>query len=156
GRALLNHFRGEYQMGVSGYSMGGNIGALVGASAGFPVAMAPLAAAHSPGPVFLDGAISKGICWEALGGREAATSLRETLSAASALRLPSPPWSSVAVLVAAESDGFIPTTAVLQLHHHWTGSELRWHRGGHATLLWRRRAVLARAIVDSFARLGAL
>jgi hypothetical protein len=156
GRALLNQFRDDYQVGVSGYSMGGNIGALVGAGAGFPVAMAPLAASHSPGPVFLDGVISKGIQWDALGGREAATSLREALSAASALRLPSPPWSSAAVLVAAESDGFIPATAVEQLHRHWTGSELRWHRGGHATLLWRRREVLARAIVDSFARVGAL
>ncbi len=155
GRALLNHFRDRYQMGVSGYSMGGNIGALVGASAGFPVAMAPLAASHSPGPVFLDGVISNGIQWGALGGREAAASLRETLTAASALRLPAPAWSSAAVLVAAKSDGFIPTTAVEQLHEHWTESELRWHRGGHATLLWRRRAVLARAIVDSFDRLAA-
>jgi hypothetical protein len=156
GRALLNHFRDRYQMGVSGYSMGGNIGALVGAAAGFPVAMAPLAASHSPGPVFLDGVISNGIQWRALGGRDAATRLRETLTAASALRLPSPDWSSAAVLVAARSDGFIPTTAVEQLHHHWTGSELRWQRGGHATLLWRRRAVLVRAIVDSFDRVAAL
>lgn len=156
GRALLNHFRDRYQMGVSGYSMGGNIGALVGASAGFPVAMAPLAASHSPGPVFLDGVISNGIQWEALGGREAADRLRATLTAASALRLPSPTWSSTAVLVAARSDGFIPRTAVEQLHQHWTGSELRSQRGGHATLLWRQRAVLARAIVDSFSRLAAL
>jgi len=154
GRALLNHFRDRYQMGVSGYSMGGNIGALVGASAGFPVAMAPLAASHSPGPVFLDGVISNGIQWQALGGRDAVPNLRKTLTAASALRLPSPDWSRAAVLVAAKSDGFIPTTAVEQLHEHWTGSELRWQRGGHATLLWRRRALLARAIVDSFDRLA--
>ncbi|MFC2176962.1 alpha/beta hydrolase family protein [Actinomycetota bacterium] len=156
GRALLNHFRDRYQMGVSGYSMGGNIGALVGATAGFPVAMAPLAASHSPGPVFLDGVISSGIQWDALGGPAAADRLRETLTAASALRVPAPSWSSAAVLVAAKSDGFIPKTAVEQLHQHWTGSELRWHRGGHATLLWRQRAVLARAIVDSFARVEAL
>jgi len=156
GRALLNHFRDRYRMGVSGYSMGGNIGALVGASAGFPVAMAPLAASHSPGPVFLDGVISNGIQWDALGGRSAADRLRETLNAASALRLPPPPWSRAAILVAARSDGFIPTTAVEELHRHWTGSELRWHRGGHATLLWRQRALLARAIVDSFSRLAAV
>lgn len=152
GRALLTHFRDNYQMGVSGYSMGGNIGALVGAAAGFPVAMAPLAASHSPGPVFLDGAISSGIQWSALGGREEEPRLRASLTATSVLRLPAPDWSRAAVLVAGRADGFIPTTAVEKLHRHWTGSELRWRRGGHATLLWRQRAVLAEAIVDSFDR----
>ena len=156
GRALLNHFRERYRMGVSGYSMGGNIGALVGATAGFPVAMAPLAASHSPGPVFLDGVISNGIQWDALGGRGAAADLREALTAASVLRVPSPAWSGAAVLVAAKSDGFIPASAVEQLHQHWTGSELRRRRGGHATLLWRGRAALAQAIDDSFSRVASL
>lgn len=155
GRALLNHLRDRYRMGVSGYSMGGNIAALIGASAGFPVAMAPLAASFAPGPVFLDGIISRGIQWDALGGRQAAPRLREALTAASVLRLPAPPWSPAAVLVAARSDGFIPAAAVESLHRHWPGSELRWEHGGHATLLWRRRAALASAISDSFDRRGA-
>ncbi len=154
GRALLRHFRPNYQMGVSGYSMGGNIGALVGAAAGFPVAMAPLAASYSPGPVFLDGVISNGIQWQALGGRQQEDRLRAALTAASVLRLPVPPWADSAVLVAARGDGFIPTSAVEQLHHHWTGSELRWRPGGHATLLWRQRGVLADAISDSFDRVA--
>lgn len=152
GRALLHHFRGRYQMGVSGYSMGGNIGAVVGATAGFPVAMAPLAASFSPGPVFLDGVISNGIEWQALGGEQRRDELRAVLTAASVLRLPVPDWAPGAVLVAARSDGFIPANAVDQLHHHWAGSELRWRRGGHATLLWRQRGVLADAIADSFER----
>lgn len=156
GRALLNRFRDQYQMGVSGYSMGGNIGAMVGATAGFPVAMAPLAASHSPGPVFLDGVISNGIQWDKLGGLSQEAELREALTAASVLRMPVPNWSVAAVMVAARSDGFIPRTAVRDLHRHWTGSELRWRRGGHATLLWRQRAALADAIVDSFDRLAAL
>jgi len=156
GRALLKHFRTRYSMGVSGYSMGGNIGALVGAAAGFPVAMAPLAASYSPGPVFLDGVISNGIQWDALGGRDQADSLRFALTASSVLRLPRPDWAPAAVIVAAKSDGFIPTTAVTKLHHHWSGSELWWRRGGHATLLWRQRHVLADAITDSFDRLATL
>ncbi len=156
GRALLQHFRGDYTMGVSGYSMGGNIGALVGATAGFPVAMAPLAASYSPGPVFLDGVISNGIQWQALGGTGQQHDLRAALTAASVLRLPSPAWASAAVLVAAKSDGFIPATAVGKLHSHWRGSELRWRRGGHATLLWRQRHALSAAVADSFDRLAAL
>jgi pimeloyl-ACP methyl ester carboxylesterase len=141
-------------MGVSGYSMGGNISALIGAAAGFPVAMAPLAASHSPGPVFLDGVISHGIQWDALGGRDQEPLLREALSSVSVLGLPAPPWSGAAVLVAGRSDGFIPRTAIERLHRHWPGSELRWRRGGHATLLWRQRPVLAGAIADSFERLA--
>lgn len=154
GRALLNHFRDRYTMGVSGYSMGGNIGALVGATAGFPVAMAPLAASYSPGPVFLDGVISNGIQWKALGGEQQRDELRRALTAASVLRLPRPAWASSAVLVAARADGFIPKSAVEALHRHWGGSELRWRRGGHATLLWRQRRALADAVADSFARLA--
>ena len=154
GRALLHHFRSRYVMGVSGYSMGGNIGALVGATAGFPVAMAPLAASHSPGPVFLDGVISNGIQWEALGGRGESERLRAALTAASVLRFPAPQWAPATVMVAARSDGFIPTEAVLTLHEHWSGSELRWRRGGHAMLLWRQRDALAAAIADSFGRLS--
>lgn len=155
GRALLSHFRDEYIVGVSGYSMGGNIGALVGATAGFPVAMAPLAASHSPGPVFLDGVISRGIQWDGLGGMSQSNALRRALSAASVLKVPTPEWSKYAVIVAARHDGFIPNRAVTALHHHWTGSELRWRPGGHATLLWRQRSALAEAIADSFEKLEA-
>jgi hypothetical protein len=156
GRALLRHFKSEYTVGVCGYSMGGNIGALVGAAAGFPVAMTPLAASYSPGPVFLDGVISNGIQWQALGGIQQRDALRSALTAASVQRLPRPHWAGAAVMVAAKHDGFIPTTAVDRLHRHWTGSELRWRRGGHATLLWRQRHVLADAVADSFERLATL
>ncbi|MDJ0664971.1 MAG: alpha/beta hydrolase family protein [Acidimicrobiia bacterium] len=156
GRALLRHFGSDYKMGVSGYSMGGNIGAAVGATAGFPVAMAPLAASHSPGPVFLDGAISNRIVWEALGGVNQEQALRDALSSVSVLELPVPEWAAAAVMMAGRSDGFVPRSAIEALHHHWPGSELRWCRGGHATVIWRRRKELAATIADSFARLEAL
>ena len=42
--ALLAHFAPHHQVGVSGFSMGGNIAALVGALMDQPVAIAPLAA----------------------------------------------------------------------------------------------------------------
>ena len=156
GRALLRHFAANYRMGVSGYSMGGNIGAVVGATAGFPVAMAPLAASHSPGPVFLDGAIRNRIVWEALGGMNQQDALREALSSVSVLSLPVPEWAPAAVMMAGRSDGFVPRSAIEALHKHWPGSELRWCRGGHATVIWRRQAELAATIAESFARLEAL
>ena len=156
GRSLLRSFRSEYQMGVFGYSMGGNIAAMVGATAGFPVAIAPLAASHSPGPVFLDGVISNGIQWGALGGPNQRERLRKALTGASALRLPAPAWTAAAVMVAARNDGFVPSAAVAALQRHWPGAQLQWRRGGHATLLWRQRAVLADAVAASFNRLEQL
>lgn len=154
GHALLHHFRDQYTMGVSGYSMGGNIGALVGAVAGFPVAMAPLAASHSPGPVFVDGVIRNGIQWQALGGKDQEDRLRAALSSVSVLNLPAPSWAGSAVMVIGRSDGFIPRSAAEALHAHWPGSELRYRHGGHATVLWRQRPAMADAIADSFDRLA--
>ena len=154
GRALLG-WAGErrYQPGVSGYSMGGNMAALISATVASPVATAPLAASHSPAPVYLDGVLRAGIAWEALGGENAAAPrLRDLLLMASALRVPPAPHTAHAVIVGARHDAYVPRSATEDLHHHWPGSELRWHGGGHATLLWLRMHRLADAVADSFAR----
>ncbi len=152
-RSLLALFGLDAQAGVSGYSMGGNLAALV--SAGYPdaIATAPLAASHSPGPVYLDGILSGAIAWPALGGRGAATELRAMLGSATALAIPPLPHHSSAVLVAARRDGFVPADATLALARHWEGSELRWMDAGHATLLTRHRPALADAVVAAFERL---
>ena len=118
--------------------------------------LAPLAASHSPGPVFLDGVIGNGIQWDALGGRDQRTRLAEALGSVSVLRLPAPQWAAAAVLVAGRSDGFIPADATQRLHQHWAGSELRIIGGGHATMLVRKRPAFANAIADSFDRVEAL
>jgi hypothetical protein len=154
GRSVLTHLRTEGVVGVSGYSMGGNIAALVGAAMSFPVAIAPLAPSHSPGPVYLDGVLRHGIDWTALGGEQtAAGRLREALTAASVLAIPAESHTAKAVLVAARSDGYVPRRATIDLHRHWPGSELRWVRGGHATVLWWRKGALVDAITGSFDRL---
>ncbi|MEA3501441.1 MAG: alpha/beta hydrolase family protein [Actinomycetota bacterium] len=155
GRGLLATVRSEgLTPGVAGYSMGGNIAALVSSTMPFPVATAPLAASYSPAPVYLDGALRGGIDWAALGGESAAApKLRETLLRASVFDRPSPAHARHAVMVSARSDGYVPPAATRALHAHWPGSELRWVGGGHATLLWMRKGVLATAIEDSFRRL---
>lgn len=154
GRGLLATIAAGGEMpGVSGYSMGGNLAAIISATMPFPVATAPLAASHSPAPVYLDGVLRHGIAWDALGGEaSAAPDLRRILLTASALRLPPPAHVAAAVLVAARNDGYVPPSATEDLHRHWPGSELRWERGGHATLLWLRGDVLAAAIADAFDR----
>ncbi len=156
GRGLLATVRERgFTPGVAGYSMGGNIAALVSSTMPFPVATAPLAASYSPAPVYLDGALRGGIDWDALGGEPLAEPrLRETLLRASVLDRPPPDHARHAVLISARSDGYVPPTATRALHEHWPGSELRWIGAGHATLLWTHKADLARGIEDSFRSLA--
>jgi hypothetical protein len=140
-------------IGVSGYSMGGNTAAIVSATLDLPLATAPLAASHSPGPVFLDGVLNGGIDWEALGGREHEQRLRDTLTGVSVLELDPKPHLAKAIIVRAASDGYVPASATQELVDHWPGSELRVLRGGHASLVWFRKAQLATAIVDAFEKM---
>lgn len=153
GRALAVALSELGTVGVAGYSMGGNLAALVSASLPFGVATAPLAASHSPAPVFCDGVLRGAIAWRALGGRDRTAELREVLDQVSVLGAPPLPHHRGAVLVAARRDGYVPADATLALARHWEGSELRWVDAGHATLLWRHRPVLADAIADAFTRL---
>jgi len=152
GRSLLATFAAAGNLvGVSGYSMGGNMAALVSATTDMEMATAPLAASHSPAPVFLGGVLRGGIDWEALGGESrAAPRLEEVMLRASTLNVPPQPHTRHAVLVSARHDAYVPRAATEALHDHWPGSELRWAGGGHATLLWLRMAALAQAIEDSF------
>lgn len=149
---LLTTFAERGPVGVTGYSMGGNLAAFVGALAPRPIALAPLAASPSPAPVFCTGVLRHGIRWDALGGSEAPSRLADALGAVSVLSLPSTPTTSRAVLVAALHDGFVPPSATATLHAHWPGSELRWVRAGHGTLWWLRRRVLVAAVLEAFDR----
>lgn len=152
GRSLVSWLSSQgLDAGIAGYSMGGSLAANVGATLDFSLALAPLAAAHAPDAVFVDGVLASSVAWEALGA-DGRAALRERLGKPSPLRVAPTPPTTTAVLVAATRDGFVPAAATEALHRHWPGSELRRVRAGHATLLWRRMDVLAQAIVDSFAR----
>lgn len=156
GRVLADHFRRcGYRVGVSGYSMGGNMAGFLAASMPFPVATALLAAPFSPGPPFLHGILQTTIDWEALGGDtpETRERLSEALHSASILRFPAPDHTRAAVLVAATHDGYVPTAAAQAIHRHWPGSVMEWVNAGHGTLLWFNRERLVEAVVRSFERL---
>ncbi len=146
--------RARPRVGVSGYSMGGNIAAFVATLSPVPVAAAPLAASHSPAPVFVEGAMRAAINWSALrnGHADPQARLAEVLGELTVLRFPPPPHVRHAVLVAGRNDGYVPEEAVERLHAHWPGSELRWTREGHATLRFLRLPTLVQAILDSFDR----
>ena len=155
GRAILGALAAGPggSVGVSGYSMGGNIAAMVGALSPVPVAIAPLAASHSPGPVFAGGVLRGAVDWEALAGApDPVAALGETLGHATVLDLPVPAHTAAAVMVAARHDGFVPPATAMALHDHWPGSELRWVGAGHASMLWFFKRTLARGIADAFDR----
>ncbi len=155
GVSVLDALRRSTQarLGVSGYSMGGNIAALVGAVNPFPVALAPLAPPHSPGPVFAQGVLSRTVKWGSLGGLNRREDLGKVLGSASALHFPAPPHSALAVLAAPRGDGYIPRQTIKELNRHWPGSELRWLPGGHASLWMFGKAQLAAAVRAAFVRL---
>jgi len=141
------------RLGVSGYSMGGNIAALVGSVTTFPLALAPLAPPHSPGPVFAQGVLTRTVKWGSLGGIDRREDLGKVLGSVSALHFPAPPHTAHAVLAAPHGDGYIPRKAVEDLNRHWPGSELRWMAGGHASLWMFGKAQLAAAVEAAFVRL---
>ena len=125
-RALLAAaHRDGRDVGVAGYSMGANTAALVSATVPFAVATTPMAASHSPSPVFLDGVLRHGIAFDALGGEDRADELRSVLGRVSVLDYEPLPHHESAIVVGARSDAYIPAEATEALAAHWAGSDLR-------------------------------
>jgi len=158
GRSLAHHLHeAGYRVGVSGFSMGGNIAGFVGTLVDFPVAIAPLAASYAAGPPFMDGVLRNTLAWDALGGQtpETAARLSRVVHAGSILNHPPAAHTRWAVLVAGTRDGFVPSGAVQAIHRHWPGSKLEWVNAGHASLLLQRRHRLVAGIVEAFDRVEA-
>ena len=154
GLSLARAFQSEGRtVGVSGYSMGGSISAVISALSTSPLATAPLAASHSPAPVFCEGVLRQAVDWAALGGATAQRDLADVLGRSSALLLPPPVHASSAIFAVGRDDGYIPPHAITSLHRHWPGSELRWLRGGHASIYFVGFRRLAGVIVEAFERL---
>jgi hypothetical protein len=154
GRALVAALRaqGVDEVGVSGFSMGGTIAALVSSLSSGPLATIPLAAAHSPAAAYTEGVLSNAVDWEALGGTGARDRLAEVLDWASVLRIAPPPHTAKAILAAPSGDAYVPARAVEALHHHWPGSELRWLPGGHVSVGLRGARTQAAVIAEGLGR----
>jgi len=156
GRSLAAYLhRAGYRVGVSGYSMGGNIAGFVGTLVDFPVAMSAVAAAYSAGPPFMTGLLRKTIAWDALGGEteEIVERISRVLHAGSLLNHTPPKHAAAAVLLAGTRDGFVPTSSTQAIHRHWQGSKMNWVSAGHASLLLTKRDRIVATIAESFDRL---
>ncbi len=153
--SLASLFADSHQVGVTGYSMGGNLAAMAAALSPAPLSVAPLAASYSPEPVFCDAVLRRTVDWAALDEEGGIQRLRTALAATSVLAIDPPSRSNTAVFVAAKGDGFVPVELTRALADHWGTDDVRVLDGGHATLLWRQRDGMADAIVDAFDRFEA-
>jgi pimeloyl-ACP methyl ester carboxylesterase len=154
--------RGHPKVALSGYSMGGSVAAYTATLFPLPLAVVPLAPAHSAMPVFCEGVLSAVPDWEVLGrglgGPEAARKRLAELLESTASTLSRPPLREPrrAILVAARGDGFVPSGSTLKLLQHWRGAELRYLPGGHVSAFFTGRPAITQAIVDALGRVEAL
>jgi pimeloyl-ACP methyl ester carboxylesterase len=149
--------RGHAAAGLTGHSMGGYMAALAAVVFPEPVAVMSCATGLSAAPVFTDGLLSRYIDWDLLANghnvEDAKARLRDLFNLASLSRFEPPKKPSAAVLLAAQTDGYVPPSSVRALHAHWPGSQLRWMPGGHVRAVTRRR-LMAQAVADAFGALG--
>jgi dienelactone hydrolase len=161
GRALLRWIRdtlGVPLAGVTGFSMGGQMAAMVGASVPFPVAVVPVAATCSPDSVLRDGVLRHVAHWPALveEGEDpdaARRALLAHLARFSVTTLPPPACTDAAIVVGTASDGIVPPSEMRRIAEHW-GAELRWIDGGHVSAVLRHQGVMREAIADAVDRLA--
>jgi dienelactone hydrolase len=161
GRALLRWLREERQVplvGVTGYSMGGQLAAMVGASAPFPCAVVPMAAPCAPDSVLRDGVLRHLAAWTAIAAgadlKQARHALCEHLSRFSVTSLPPPAVPEAALVVGNAEDGIVPPEESERIARHW-GAELRWLPAGHVSAVLGHQGELREAIADAFSRLEA-
>lgn len=162
GRALLRWLAealGVPLLGVTGFSMGGQMAAMVGATVSFPCAVVPVAATCSPDSVLRDGVLRNLAHWAALAGdgedaEAARRAVCEHLARFSVTNLPAPTCTEAAIVVGTAGDGVVPPSEMRRIAEHW-GCELRWLDAGHVSAVIRHQAGMRLAIADAFARLEA-
>jgi dienelactone hydrolase len=162
GRALLRWLRDGLRIplvGVTGFSMGGQMAAMVGASVPHPCAVVPIAPTCSPDSVLKSGFIREIAHWAALArdGEDAEAARRglcALLARFSVTALPRPRCPEAAIVVGTAQDGVVPPSEMLRIATHW-GAELRWLDAGHVSAVLRHQGEMRRALLDAFDRLEA-
>jgi hypothetical protein len=162
GRALTRWAREVLRaplVGVTGYSMGGQLAAMVGASLPYPAAVVPIAATCSPDSVLREGVLRHVAAWAAIAGagqslEQARLALCEHLSRFSVTTLPAPVLPEAAIVVGTRADGVVPPVEMERIARHW-GCELRWLPAGHVSAVLRHQGAMRTAIADAFDRLEA-
>jgi dienelactone hydrolase len=143
------------RLGLLGYSMGGYMVSLAAGAFGAPLAVVPVAAGRCPRSVYLDGALSWAVDFDALTReRDDARELLAHLFESTARHLRAPAEGSSIIMAAAERDGFVLPHETRALLHHWPGASLRLYRGGHTHVFTTFDRHVRRAVKDAFRGLG--
>ena len=140
------------RVGVAGFSMGGTMAALVGATIDARIAVAVIAAGLSSAPVMTQYMLSWSIDYEALGDAGRAR-IRRFCERGDLVHYPKPRAVEAAIVLGCRRDWYIPPEQVRALHGLWRGSELRWVNAGHVSALFTERRALRAAVSDSLDRL---
>ncbi len=140
------------RVGVAGYSMGGTIAALVGATVDARIAVAVLAAGLSSAPVMTHWMLSWSVDYDVLG-IEGRARIRRFVERGDLVHFPKPRAIDAAIVLGCRRDWYIPPEQVSALHRLWRGSELRWVNAGHVSALFTERRALRAAVYDSLDRL---
>jgi pimeloyl-ACP methyl ester carboxylesterase len=160
-KALLGSLAGEHaKLVVAGFSMGGQMAALVASAYPGNVGTVAIAAGETAVPIFLEGVLERAVHWDVLareaGSREAARArLAAVFDAASLRDKPLPRCPEAALLLAGDTDGYVPAASAIALQRLWPAAELRWLGAGHASSYLFHREAWRTAVLDSFARLPA-
>lgn len=161
GRALLRWVRDTLGVpaGVTGFSMGGQMAAMVGAATPFPIAVVPIAPSCAPDSVLRDGVLKHVVDFAACAidgdARAAREALLDHLARFSVEALPAPRAPEAAVVVGTRADGVVPPREMERIARHW-GCELRWLPAGHVTAVLAYQGAMRTAIADAFDRLAAV
>lgn len=161
-RGLLRWARealGAPMVGVTGYSMGGQLAAMTGAAMNEPVAIVPMAPSCSPDSVLRFGVMHHIVDLAALAGEEgtadgARVALLEHLARFAVTSLPRPYLPEAALVVGTQGDGVVPPGEMQRIAEHW-GCELRWLPAGHVSAVIRHQGAMREALADAFLRLEA-
>ncbi len=144
--------QGFSRLGVSGFSQGGSVAAVVASLFEKSLAVASFATGVTPAPVFTQGQLATKIDFGALKD-ESRQRLNAVFEAGNLGRYPRVARPEACVIVAGRRDAYVFPRYVEALAALWPGCEVRWHNSGHVNLWVTRGNALRDAVRDASRRL---
>lgn len=144
---------GFSRLGVSGFSQGGSVAAVVASLFEKPLALASFATGLTPAPVFTQGQLATKIDFRLLKD-ESRQRLHAVFEAGNLGRYPRVARPEACVIVAGKRDAYVFPHYVEALAALWPGCDVQWHNCGHVNLWVTRANALRAAVRAASARLG--
>ena len=157
GRSILYSFfkNGFYNLGVSGFSMGGFFASGIASSLPFPTALVAALTGNTIADTLVYGNCQQSCDWNALIGNQskvfAQKKLYNILDFIGNLEvLPPPPYLATSLLINAQEDAYIPPINAKKLKLLWKGVDQIWIPGGHFTTIFKGAPIVVDALELAF------